>query len=296
VYLASWPVFAIAAVWVAAVISIGALSPEVKEYLAQDDTAAEIAAADADEDGAAAEDRDADEAEDEDAAKPLKPLPPLDARTLGPLALAAVLTLLCVIRLEFNYKRLLVARARIGNQAGRWKPAYRDFVKVWLTAVGIFLLSLALLGGVSALLFGAAVLSLKRFAEGSPALIFMLVLYGVLAVLLLAVLSSLPARAWREARMFQLVWNNVGFSQIARTRTSLRAGAYTWLRVKNMLLTLLTLGFYRPFARVSEYAAKVGSVTIYLKGDAEDLAGELVKQRGAFGDAAADAIGLGLIG
>jgi uncharacterized membrane protein YjgN (DUF898 family) len=69
-----------------------------------------------------------------------------------------------------------------------------------------------------------------------------------------------------------------------------------WLRVKNMLLTLCTLGFYRPFARVSEYAARVSSVTIYVKGGTEQLAGQLVKQQGAFGDAAADAFGLDLIG
>ena len=96
--------------------------------------------------------------------------------------------------------------------------------------------------------------------------------------------------------MFQLVWNNVGVSTIARSKTSLRTAAYVWLRVKNMLLTLITLGFYRPFAVASEYAAKVDSVTLYLKGGTDQLVGELVKQQGAFGDAAADALGLDLIG
>ena len=63
-----------------------------------------------------------------------------------------------------------------------------------------------------------------------------------------------------------------------------------------VLLTLITLGFYRPFAIASEYAAKVDSVTLYLKGGTDQLVGELVKQQGAFGDAAADALGLDLIG
>ena len=66
--------------------------------------------------------------------------------------------------------------------------------------------------------------------------------------------------------------------------------------MKNVLLSFLTLGFYRPFARSSEYAAKVGSVSLYVKGQLDQLQGELVQEQGAFGDAAADAFGLDLIG
>ena len=40
----------------------------------------------------------------------------------------------------------------------------------------------------------------------------------------------------------------------------------------------------------------MGSVTLYIKGGTDQLVGELVKQQGAFGDAAADAFGLDLIG
>ena len=96
--------------------------------------------------------------------------------------------------------------------------------------------------------------------------------------------------------MFQLLWNNIGVAHSARINTTLRTSAFVWLRVKNMLLTLLTLGLYRPFAVASEYAAKVDSVTLYVKGGTDQLVGELVKQQGAFGDAAADALGLDLIG
>jgi uncharacterized membrane protein YjgN (DUF898 family) len=118
---------------------------------------------------------------------------------------------------------------------------------------------------------------------------------AAVAFVLLALLASLPARAFREARMFQLVWNNTGVSRIARFKTHLHTGRYVGLRLKNMLLTLLTLGLYRPFAVTSEYAAKVESVVLYLKGGADQLVGELVQQQGAFGDAAADAMGLDLI-
>ena len=134
-------------------------------------------------------------------------------------------------------------------------------------------------GVVMAVVTGGSMALLPRlFGDvGGIAGMLLLMVLALLGALLLVVLASLPARAYREARLFQLVWNNVGVSTIARSKTSLRTAAYVWLRVKNMLLTLITLGFYRPFAVASEYAAKVDSVTLYLKGGTDQLVGELVK-------------------
>ena len=265
VYLASWPVFAIAAYWSAAFFAASALAPRMPIGIAEQPG--------------------------------LPRLPALGYATGGLVALGLVLTLLCVIRLEYNYRRLMVAHARIGGQRGHWKPVYLDFVKVWLTTVAFFLLCVLALGLLIALVTGGSAAALSRLGHGGGmgGAILMMALAAV-AFVLLAVLASLPARAFREARMFQLVWNNIGVSHIARFKTHLRTGRYVVLRLKNMLLTLLTLGFYRPFAIASEYAAKVDSVTLHLKGGVDQLVGELVKQQGALGDAAADALGLDLIG
>ena len=271
VYAASWPVFAIAALWTAAFLAAAALAPDMPAGTAAPQGK-------------------------------LPRLPAPGAATLALFALAALLSLLCVIRLEYNYRRLLVACARIGGQVGHWKPRYRDFVRVWLAAVGVFVLCVLALALLTAALAGSSVWLLPQLMTGARAagggvgavlLAMVLVFFGTLLFMLLA---SLPARAYREARMFQLVWNNIGDSRIARARTRLRTAAFVWLRVKNLLLTLLTLGLYRPFAVASEYAAKVDSVTLYVKGGTDQLVGELVKQQGAFGDAAADALGLDLIG
>ena len=269
VYIASWPVFAIAAIWTAVFFGAAALSPDMPTGIAQEPGS-------------------------------VPKLPALQASTFALAGLAVLLTLLCVIRLEYNYRRLLVARARIGGQVGRWKPVYADFVKVWLATVGFFLLCVVALLALLGLVAGGSMLVLPHFVRGmveagAAGVIFVIVL-SLIATLLFVILASLPARAYREARLFQLVWNNVGFSHIARSKTSLRTAAFVGLRVKNMLLTVLTLGFYRPFAVASEYAAKVGSVTLHIKGGTDQLAGELVKQQGAFGDAAADMMGLDLIG
>jgi uncharacterized membrane protein YjgN (DUF898 family) len=71
---------------------------------------------------------------------------------------------------------------------------------------------------------------------------------------------------------------------------------YVGLRVVNVLLTLLTLGFYRPFAMVSEYRMKAESVTLHVKGGLDQLAGQLAREEQGLGDAIADAVGLDLVG
>jgi uncharacterized membrane protein YjgN (DUF898 family) len=92
------------------------------------------------------------------------------------------------------------------------------------------------------------------------------------------------------------VWNNVGISHIARFKCGLRVRSYVLLRIKNMLLGLLTLGFYRPFALVSEYRMKTESVTLHVKGGLAQLAGQMVAEQGGVGDAMADAVGFDLVG
>jgi uncharacterized membrane protein YjgN (DUF898 family) len=66
--------------------------------------------------------------------------------------------------------------------------------------------------------------------------------------------------------------------------------------VKNMFLTLLTLGIYRPSAMVSEYRMKTQSVTLHVKGGLDQLAGQLAREEQGLGDAMADAVGLDLVG
>ncbi|MFN4031800.1 MAG: YjgN family protein [Acidovorax temperans] len=270
VYLASWPVFALALVWFGVFFGMQMLSPELAQAL----------------DGPAAS-----------GAPKVKPqfTAPMGAL----LGLGLLLSILCFIRLEYNYKSLLVLRARLGNEHGRWKPVYMDFVKVWLSTVAVFILCalLALTITTALLKESVAMFLVGHSGKNNLFWIITVVIIGISAFFFLLLLASAPARAYREARMFQLLWNNIGVSQIARFKCNLRAGRYVRLRLKNMVLTLLTLGFYRPFARVSEYRMKLESVTLHIKGGADQVAGVLVRQQeGGLGDALADAAGLDLIG
>lgn len=262
VYLASWPIFAMAVLWVGINYALEGMAPVP-----------------------------ATPASDKAQGDPLAQVTPA---MWGLIALGLVLSLLCIIRIEFNYKSLLVLRAGIGEQRGRWKPVYADFVRIWAATIGLFIAFVVAVVGLLALLFGGTA-ALFANGRGGPA-IFVIVLLAIFGAILLLITASAPARAYREARMFQLIWNNVGLSHIARFKCQLQVWPYVRLRIKNLLLTLLTLGFYRPFARVSEYRMRVDSVTLHVKGGLDQLVGQLVRQQSALGDALADAAGLDLIG
>jgi uncharacterized membrane protein YjgN (DUF898 family) len=267
VYIASWPVFALALVWFGVFYGLQMLSPELAGAL--------------------------QEAEEETKRK----LPTFTPAMGALIVLGLVLTVLCFIRLEYNFKSLLVLKAQVGAERGRWKPVYMDFVKIWLATVLVFILCVVALSLIGTLLAGGSVALVAGLGNRLGLWIIVLIVGAIVGGFFLLFLASAPARAYREARMFQLMWDNIGVSHVARFKCHLRSGSYVWLRIKNMVLTLITLGLYRPFARVSEYRMKLESVTLHVKGGVEQVAGAMVRQQqGGLGDALADAAGLDLIG
>jgi len=266
VYLASWPIFVMALIWVAITYGLDALAPQPP--------AAPTPAR---------------------GLQLFPGLPRMNAAMGGLIAAGIVFSVLCIIRIEFNYKSLLVRRGGIGSQRGRWKPVYGDFVRIWLATLGVFLAGAALAAIVAVGLVLAAQMVFGGLRATGLAF-FVAVVVGLFAAALGLVIASAPARAYREARMFQLIWSNVGLGQIVRFKCALQPWTYVRLRLKNLLFTLLTLGLYRPFARSSEYRMKVDSVTLHVKGGLDQLIGQLVRQQEALGDALADVAGLDLIG
>ena len=264
VYKASWPVFAMALTWIAVLAVFGAMVGD-----------ASLPARRA-------------------ARLPFVRSVPLAAWLL--IAGALVASFLCIVRLEFNYKSLLVSKAQIGGQAGRWKPVYGDFVRIWLATLGVFLGSVLVFGIVVAAVVGGSITAFSAGSKATGSGLVLAIIAATIAFLFGLLFASAPARAYRQARMFQLVWNNVGVSQIARFKCKLRTRRFVLLRLKNMLLALLTLGFYRPFAMVSEYRMKTESVTLHVKGGLDQLVGQLARQQDGIGDALADAVGLDLVG
>jgi uncharacterized membrane protein YjgN (DUF898 family) len=265
VYRASWPVALIAAVW-AAVIAVGMALGTGDDA----DRAARVARVG------------------------------LAAMVLPLATLAALLaSALLFVRLGYGYQRLLFERGGLGDESGRFKPTFRAFLRISLIAGGVWIGLVGAFGLGAFLLLGGGIGDLGAL-WGPPDDLGDSARWASLAALILTpiclALVAVPLYAWREARLFALVWNGVGLGRIARTQCTLSAAGFTRLRTVNVVLTLITLGLWRPFARVREYRMKVESVRLHVRGGLDTVTGRLQAQTGGVGDMLADAAGLDLIG
>lgn len=118
---------------------------------------------------------------------------------------------------------------------------------------------------------------------------------GVAAALLLTVayvaLLSLVA-AYMAARMQDLTWNHTR-SAALRFRSRLSAKALATLTIRNLLLVVLTLGLYRPFAVVATHRLRLQSTSLEV--DAESgrwTATPAAVAGGASGEMAGDFFGI----
>lgn len=134
-------------------------------------------------------------------------------------------------------KRYQHANARFGAAAFRFKATGRDFLRIY---VKISLISL-----VPLVLVAIAAVSMGRLDGG--AILLMTVGLGLLFITFaaMALLVGPLLRAW----IHNLVWNNTRLGP-HRFRATVSARRYTWIVFTNFILTMLTLGFYRPFAQV----------------------------------------------
>lgn len=204
------------------------------------------------------------------------------------MALAGII----LIRLRFNFLQLQMTRTSLGGQMGAFKAGFAEFFKVGVICIGIGLLAYAALIGVIGV-FSAGLIGFGRGMDrgGIAVLVIVVVLF---LVPLLLIPASITMAAW-EAMVFRTVWSNAGLSNMARSKCNLQTRAFVWLRAKNALLILVTLGLYRPFAAVNEYRMKVDSVRIFTRGDIDVLAAVLERNnKNGLGDAAADLAGFDL--
>ncbi|RMX03056.1 DUF898 family protein [Corticibacter populi] len=314
IYWASWPVFVIAASWFLVYVGIDMIQAFTAPSLLEDPQE--------------------------------QPAIRMGAVGWTLVALAAVVSWLCLVRVDYNYRRLLVQRTYLGEEGGVWKARYADFVRIWLVTALIFAGVLCSLGvglyhltratqvhevlmewlvadetalqspgrqppgadGEAALEGASAGQGGDAWDEGDDTLhqrvegwwrqLVFLVLVVVLIAFFMLYFAAAVALAYREARVHRLVWSSVGISDLARFRSTLGVWGFVWLRLQNWLLTMLTLGLYRPFARVREYRAKWDSTSVHIRGGVTQVKSLLViqQQGGAFADAIADFAGFDIVG
>lgn len=144
-------------------------------------------------------------------------------------------------------------------------------------------LPLVLLG----VLLAVAIPALKAGGAGPAAAIA--VSGGLLLAYLVFFALGLP---YFSARLQNLVWSGTR-SAALQFDSRLRYRALAWLSLKNWLLTVLTLGLYRPFAAVNTARLRLAAISIGIDGDLDAWSAEPgLAQRDATGEAAGDFFGI----
>jgi uncharacterized membrane protein YjgN (DUF898 family) len=185
-----------------------------------------------------------------------------------------LLLLVLLPYLHWRIKRFQHANGWYGQARGRFHAGPRSFY--WVYGQALLLL-------IAAGVLVAGVLYLTSLGRGSTdgAMVFVVLVFVAIYGALLGIGPFILAR------LQNLVWNNsllglIGFDSTVKARR------FVWIAVSNLILIVLTLGFFTPFAAVRMYRYRVESVTVL---STTDLAGVVAGQSqevGAVGEGAAD--------
>jgi uncharacterized membrane protein YjgN (DUF898 family) len=202
----------------------------------------------------------------------------------NPLAALAFVLYLGWPAMHGAMKRYQHRHITYGNRCAHYDVQVRRFVRPYALAALAFVL------GSFAVIF-ALVMATAGLDDGRllPATTQDAVTWA-LPVYLLFLLTG----PYLQVRLANLAWSGTGFPGL-RIRCDMKAFAFTRLQLANALLTVLTLGLYRPFAVVRVYRYRLACLSLQVHEDFESISAESRRVRpGAAGDGAADLLGLDL--
>jgi uncharacterized membrane protein YjgN (DUF898 family) len=148
---------------------------------------------------------------------------------------------------------------RYADQQGQFSAGVGAFFKLGAKFIGLSLLGFVCLGVTVAL--AVPLLGAMSRDAGMGASVLIGLLFAVLYVGLLSLLG-----AYFTARVQNLSWNATR-SQALSFGSSLSVMSLAALIMKNLLLMIVTLGLYRPFAVVNVMALRLGAVEIEVEGN-----------------------------
>jgi uncharacterized membrane protein YjgN (DUF898 family) len=177
----------------------------------------------------------------------------------------------------------------LGQLQTNFKASYRQMLGVFVKS-GLIGLGGLLAGAIAVgLMMSAAGMTMSDMSDKKAAAIFGMAMPVLFGVFILAQLAQVP---YFISRMQNLVWTQTGNRQV-RFKSHLTLRPLMWVTLKNWVLTLLTLGFYAPFASVAMARTKLEAIVIHSRQDPDTLVAQ-ARQGGqdAAGDLAADLIGI----
>lgn len=208
----------------------------------------------------------------------------VQAAWLGGIMLIGMLAMLLLFPLGLAMiKRYQHGGYSYAAQQTRLEVPTRRFYGLGLKAVLLTLLPAALLGLLTAVLLPV----LKAGGMQGPGLVL-----AAIALLLVYLLSFVLIGPYVATRLQNLVWNGTRSAELS-FESKLGFRALAWLTIKNLLLTLVTLGLYRPFAAVNTARLRLEAVSLRLDGDIDAwLARQEAADQDATGEAAGDFFGI----
>jgi uncharacterized membrane protein YjgN (DUF898 family) len=180
----------------------------------------------------------------------------------------------------FQHKHLMVGDQRATFPLGMTNLA-KPYLIAFLIWLGVFVLFI-----VAAVVFAALVGGQKATGVGAS--------LGVLAGMAIFYIALLLPAPYIVVRMNNRAWSATSFPGV-RITCAMKVWPYLRLQVVNVLLTLITLGLYRPFAAVRTWRYRVEHVTIDTPDGFEQAV--LAARRpaaAAAGDGVADFLGVDL--
>lgn len=173
---------------------------------------------------------------------------------------------------------------RYANQRAQFDAGVGSFYKLGLKAILLSVLAVFAFGLLLGVLLPAAGALLKGAGLAGAAVVTLIVV-----VLYVGLLSLM--QAYTVARLQNLSWNATRSASL-RFDSQLGVRALTERTLRNLLLTVITLGLYRPFAVVNMAALRLGAMTLHFdESPAQWRSGEAADQVGASGEMSGDFFG-----
>ena len=172
---------------------------------------------------------------------------------------------------------------RYAGQTAQMDLSLGAFYKLGLKSLGLGLLAVALLGVGFAIVVPALVGAGKK-----GGLMISLILIGVFVGYLLLLSAIAP---YFMARLQNLTWSATRSQDLAFD-SNLGAWALCKLTFVNWLLTLLTLGLFRPFAVVRNHRLRLQAMAVVLTDDLASWRGQSGSQTAAAGEMSGDFFGI----
>lgn len=184
-------------------------------------------------------------------------------------------------------KRYQHKHLQYGSLDASFDVPKKRFYIPYLKSIGMTILAMLLSGliiGLGMYLYGLMVPApLGAAAIWLP--LVMTVVFGYLAYLM--------AGPYLQVRIGNLAWSATTFPGVSIS-SHMKARAYMKLQLVNSILTLLSLGLYRPFAVVRAYRYRVGHITVTTAGGFESAVAGVAASSSASADGVADFLGVDL--